>query len=173
MATSTERSRVFNAILIQKQIENAYIALGRTQVWSDEDRPPNENPGVDHLEQLIGYKKVSKMSVARQKKGNENLDYPTVQYKDSTWYLIPSDQAYKENASWLYIEAIIEPGDFGDGTYRQVGLYFGVKPKKGKTASALKPTDLSDKGILQVYENKQRVSLEQNTKIHEQYLLKL
>lgn len=159
---------------MQSRLSSAYIVIGKSSAWSDDDNPPNEDMATTALTEVIGYKKVKQFSLARPLKAGEtaaNVGFPVVTYAQQSWVLIPKAQAYTQGARWLYVEADILPGDFPLGEYRQVGVHLGVVPKTGVTKQNLLPADVSNPGILKFYENRQPQNRTSSLYVVEQFLM--
>lgn len=176
MAISTLNSHIEAALNLQGRVNSAYMVLGKTSAWSDEQNPPNETESVSELTEVIGYKKVSRFSLARPLASGEtveNVGFPTVTYSGQTWVLIPRDQAYTQKARWLYVEAEIHPNEFPLGMYRQVGLHLGVVPSTGVSKQNLRPNEVANKGILEFYENREPQNRTSSVYVLEQFIIRV
>lgn len=170
MAITTQRSQVKLAKDVKAKA-TPYFVFGKTSAWDDDKNPPAPKREVNALSEIIGYKKVSTVSMCRPKKPNETSNYQTVYYNNQEWLLVPDANAETENATYIYYEVDVLPSDFPLGTYRQVGLQFDVKPKTGVTKSNLLPTELSSAGYLYAYENSKPVNRIENVTINNRFIL--
>lgn len=173
MATSTLYSHIDSAIQLQKQVDTAYFVIGKTSAWTDDNNPPTEDINVTSLTEVIGYKKVSKFSLAKPLADGENTTYPTITYAGTRWALIPVNKAYEEGARWLYAEAEIYPTDLPLGQYRQVGIQVNVIPKQGVTKPNLLPSEVSNPGVLKFYENREPQNRTSSVYALEQFIIKV
>lgn len=156
MAIITQRSRVETAINFVKGAPGMYLAIGRGKPWEDEKNPPAENASTTKLDEVIGYKKVSRISNCRLLKSGEKPVYPTVVWEKATYVLVPENKAQEEKADKVYMEFVIKDKDLPLGPYRQIGLHTNLKPKSGMSQKeALVPSDVSDTGTLFLYENRE------------------
>ena len=70
MAITTQRSQVKLAKDVKAKA-TPYFVFGKTSAWDDDKNPPAPNRAVNALSEIIGYKKVSTISMCRPKKPNE------------------------------------------------------------------------------------------------------
>lgn len=176
MAVTTLNAHIGMALQLQKRADTAYLVLGKTSEWDNEENPPNEDEDVDSIDEVIGYRKLSQFSLARPLESDEDeddLDYPVIAYKDNKWVMIPRDKAYEEKARWVYIEAEIDPDDFELGKYRQVGVHIDLEPKSGITKLNLEPDDVKDTGVLQFYENREPQNRTESVYVLEQFMIEV
>lgn len=169
-------SHIDAAIRLQEKQNTAYIAIGKTSAWADDNNPPNEDMYADSLTEVVGYKKVKQFSLARplgEGEDPDNLQYPVITYAQQQWVLIPKTKAYEEEARWLYIEAEITPDDLPLGNYRQVGLHTGLTPKAGVTKQNLLPSEVADVGVLKFIENKEPQNRTSSIYVTEQFIVKV
>ena len=174
MAISTVNSHIADAIHLQSQYDSAYLVIGKTSPWTDDNNPPEEDETVTVISEIIGYKKVKKFSLARPLTAGEtaeSIGYPVVTYAGQAWALIPVDKAYAEKARWVYVEAEIKPEDFPLGEYRQVGVHVGLIPNAGINKQNLDPTEVASAGLLRFYENKQPQNRTSSVYALEQFMI--
>lgn len=173
MAKSTLYSHIDEAIQMQKRLDSTYYVIGKTSAWSDDNNPPEEDSATTTLTEVIGYKKVKRLSLVRPLAEGEETTYPVVAYGGQQWALIPVDKAYEEGARWLYVEAEIFPNDLPLGWYRQVGVHMGLKPVTGIFKQNLLPTEVGDPGVLKFYENREPQNRTANVYVLEQFIVKV
>lgn len=151
MAVTTVMSQVRAALDLKKQ--KAYFVFGRTTPWDNEMMPPAPEEDITELEEIIGYKEASTVSLCRRLKPNETTNYPVVQYANGAWVLIPDSEAYNEKATHVYYETTVKGKELPPSVYRQVGIQLNTVPKEGVTKPNLLPEEVSDAGLLHCYEN--------------------
>lgn len=176
MAIATLNAHVHFALEAYKQLNKAYLVIGKTSPWDNEENPPTESESTDSLLEIIGYKRLKQYSLARPLKQEETADdisYPVVTYAGLEWALIPTDKAYEEGARWLYISAEIEPSDFPYGEYRQVGIQTNVQPKQGINKPNLLPSEVADEGTLLFYENREPQNRTSSVYVLEQFMVRV
>ncbi|AII28067.1 virion structural protein [Bacillus phage Bobb] len=176
MAISTTKSHIADAIQLQAKYESAYLVIGKSTAWTDEENPPEEVADVETVQEVIGYKKVKNFSLARPLatgEDEETVGFPVVSYRDQKWALVPVSKAYEEKARWVYIEAEIQPDEFPNGEYRQVGIHVDLVPKNGLTKQNLLPSEVTDVGTLRFYENRKAYNLTSNLYSLEQFIVVL
>jgi len=171
MPTTTLVSHIAAAILLQQRHEGAYLVLGKTSAWDNENNPPEEDPNTEAVSEVIGYKKVKQFSLARPLNTNETTSYPVVTYGGQQWVLVPADKAYAEKARWVYVEAEVLPEDFPLGEYRQVGVHLDLVPKSGVTKQNLLPSEVESPGQLQFFENKELQNRTSSVYVQEQFVI--
>lgn len=151
MAIATNKSRVYATLGFLNELDNMYIALGKTTPWENENQPPQEDPNATDVQELIGFKRVTKGLPCRKLGKDQEPKYPTVTYGGSIYELIPTEKAFEENADKAYLEVSINEEDLPLGKYRQVGIYTGLQSKTG--AECLLPKDVVNNGVLQILAN--------------------
>ncbi|QQO40589.1 baseplate protein [Bacillus phage 015DV002] len=176
MAIATLYSNIYDAIQLQSQWSSAYLVIGKTTPWTDDNNPPDEDPNVTEISEVIGYRKVKQFSLARPLSPTETADnapYPVVSYGDKEWVLIPVDKAYEEKAHYVYIEAEVKPDELPLGPYRQVGIHVNLVPKDGVTKQNLLPSEVKDPGILRFYENREPQNRTSSVTVQEQFMVEV
>lgn len=176
MAITTLYSNIDAAISLQERMDSTYLVIGKKTAWTDDDNPPAEVDTTTSLSEVIGYKKLKQLSLARplaEGEDPETLRFPVVTYGGKSWALIPKEEAYAESARWLYMEAELYPDDLPLGPYRQKGIHVGVVPHEGITKQSLLPSEVSNPGILKFYENKEPQYRAASVYVLEQFVIKL
>jgi hypothetical protein len=176
LAIATISSRVADALQMQAKYNSAYLVIGKSSPWTDEENPPKETDDVTAISEVIGYKKAKKFSIARPLRSGEtaaSVGYPVITYRSQQWALVPTDKAYTEKAHWIYFEAELLQDDFPPGKYRQVGVHLGLTPRTGVTKQNLLPSEVSDVGTLRFYENRKGANRDTNVYALEQFMIKL
>lgn len=171
MAIATTDARVTASLSYVDKMDSSYLAIGKTTPWLNENAPPTEDPNTSVLQEVIGYKKVDKVSLCKPLGTDESTSYPTITYGGKKYALIPRDKAYQEKATLVYYETVLLGTELPNGTYRQVGIHTGLVPKAGVTKRALLPTEVQSTGILQFFENKEQQNRTAEVKISEKFIL--
>ena len=152
MPVITENAKVELAKFVVNQQQSMYLVLGRTSAWSNEQVPPEAVSSTTQLDEIIGYKRVSKAVLVRPTRETDT-NKEKVTFNNNSWTIINQEDAIKEGAKWAYFESKVVGNELPLGTYRQVGISINVKPINQK--SALLPSEIEDKGTLLFYDNKQ------------------
>lgn len=147
----------------EKNLNNMWLGLGRTQPWNDEEEPPAPNIAATNLDQLVGVKKVTRgfLVVPRINNNQDTAGKPyppassnDVIYKGQQWAPVSDKQASKYGARWLYLETDVTPEDLPYAVFRQTGIYMGLTPKpQFSNQSSLTPNEIQDSGMLIAYDN--------------------
>ncbi|MEI2421095.1 hypothetical protein V6O07_12550, partial [Arthrospira platensis SPKY2] len=61
MAIATNNSRVYASLQLRAKEASTYLVIGKTSAWTNEDAPPQADPNTTTLQEVVGYKKVTKM----------------------------------------------------------------------------------------------------------------
>ena len=149
-----------------------YVVIGKTSPWTNETMPPAEDPTTNALQEIVGYKKVSKVSLCRPFIEGETTSLTTVTYGTNKFVLVPNDKAYTEKAMMVYIEAEITGAELPVGTYRQMGIVTDLVPKDN-TKTALLPSEVSNSGTLQFFENRQQQNRTADITVREKVIVSL
>lgn len=171
MATLTTKARVEAGLAYLDNADNTYLALGRRSAWANESAPPAEDPDADMLQEVIGYKKVSKVSLCQEIETGTVTAYPTITYSGRTYALIPREKAFQERPTLIYFEAEVSGSELPLGTYRQVGLHQHLQVKDGVTKTAVIPSEVASTGTLLLYVNKAFQNRTEDVKITERFIL--
>lgn len=173
MAIATNNSRVYASLQLRAKEASTYLVIGKTSAWTNEDAPPQADPNTTTLQEVVGYKKVTKMSLCRPFVEGETTTLPTVTYGAKKYVLVPDAQAYTQKAMMVYIEAEIVGEELPLGTYRQVGIHTDVTPKSGVTKKALLPTEVSSTGVLQFFENRKQQNRTADVTVREKFIVNM
>ena len=152
MPVITENAKVELAKFVVNQQQSMYLVLGKTSAWSNEQVPPEPIPNTTQLEEVVGYKRVSKAVLVRPTRETDT-NKEKITFNNNSWTIINQEDAIQEGAKWAYFESKIVGNELPLGTYRQVGISINVKPRSQK--SALLPSEVEDTGTLLFYDNKQ------------------
>lgn len=124
-----------------------------------------------NIDEIIGYKKMTTVSICKPLVGAEVTTYPVVNYKGTRWALIPTAKAKEENAYHVYYSAEITGRELPVGEYRQVGIYTGLTTKA--LTPALIPSEVTSKGTLQFYDNRQRFNRTEKVNVTERFIISM
>ncbi|AII28433.1 structural protein [Enterococcus phage EF24C] len=171
MAIATNNSRVYASLQLKNKQDSMYLAIGKTTPWTNEDAPPAPDPTTTTLTEVIGYKKVARVSLCREYLPSDDSKYPVVSYGSRKFTLIPDEDGYKEQAWMVYVEAEITGDELPTGTFRQVGIHTDLVSKASSEKKALLPTDVTDAGILQFFENRQQQNRTSDVILKEKFII--
>ncbi|MMZ43497.1 hypothetical protein D1872_50490 [compost metagenome] len=149
MAISTVYGHVSRALDFFKH-ESLYFCIGRTTPWDDETIPPAPDVNTQDVEEAVAFKKVlEKKMVVPDPAG-------TIFYMGNMYREITSDQAEAEKCRWVFVSTTLSGSEVPLASFRQVGLYSGLKPKDTVTPGkiALLPNEVDDTGLLEVLDNR-------------------
>lgn len=158
MAVTTVHAHVNRALEFFNK-NDIYFAIGKSTPWSDpgnpkisDSNPPNPDTNATDLQEIIGFKKVETMYLVVPDDKNG-----TIAYRDTKWRIVPVDQALQKGARWVYLDTTIKYDELPLGYYRQVGVYVGLKVAQGVSTSKynLLPSEVRDRGVLEVIDNRQ------------------
>lgn len=140
-----------------------YFGLGRTSPWEGENEedfiPPEPDLNAENLDELIGLKKVDRISMVIPDDSGE-IEYSNIKFKT-----LSKEEALKKKARWVLVEATIYFEELPPVAYRQIGLFSRVTPRTGKEqATILLPDDIIDVGVLEVLNNRKAVTRQSDTK---------
>lgn len=167
MAITTLKGHVSRAIDFYNKPE-IFFGIGKTTPWGEADRttstpddakiddynPPVPEP-TDEIMELAGFKRAETVYLCVQ---DDNKG--EIVYQEKRWRVIPLENAYDEGARWVYIAAQFAYSEFAfDISYRQVGLYTGIKRNENVPSGqfVLKPDEVADIGMLEVLDNRRPI----------------
>lgn len=171
MAIATNNSRVYAALQLKNKKDSMYLVIGKTSAWTNESTPPETDPNTSSLQEVVGYKKVGKVSLCREYAESDGSKYPIINYGSQKFVLISDSDAYTEKAYMVYIETELSGTELPVGTFRQVGLHTDLVPKSGVTKEALLPNEVTNAGILQFFENRQQQNRTADVTIREKFIV--
>ncbi len=152
MAILTNTSKVDNAIRLYKDAQSMYFGLGRSVTpWNDDSNPDTPNPSDTSINELIGMKKVTSVSLAVPVDTQQGSN--TVTYNGKYYELVGLADAYTRGAHYVYISANILQTDFKAKTYRSVGLFSQPVFKSGVVGDTVQSDYITSQGRLQAVDN--------------------
>lgn len=152
MAVLTDTSKVDNAIRLYKDAQSMYFGLGRSITpWKDDTSPDIPDPSSTTLDELIGMKRVTQVSLAVPVDSQSGSN--TITYDGKYYELIGIADAYKRGANFVYIASKILQTDFDANTYRSVGIFLQPTFTIGVTGDTVPAQYVVDQGRLQVIDN--------------------
>lgn len=168
MPTATIQSYIENALRIREQASKTFLAIGKTSPWENESIPPVAEETESDLQEIIGYKKMDRVSLCKPLSEGETTTYPTVKYKGTEWALIPDEDAHEQEAYHVYFSSTIRETDLPSGEYRQVGVYTNI----GTDKDILLPGDsaLSNRTLF-FYENRERFNRTDRVIVTESFII--
>lgn len=154
MAVLTNKARIDNAIRLYTQAQGMFFAFGGSDTeWPNPTTPPIEDPALEEVPELIGLKKVSKVSLAVEVDSQSGKS--TVTSGGKYYELIGLSDAYNRKATYVYIGTDVEENDFYKSRYRIVGLTNNPTFTTNVTGDAIPADFVSNQGILQLVSNNQ------------------
>jgi hypothetical protein len=149
MAISTVYGHVSRALEFFKH-DDLFFGIGRTTAWTDEQVPPAPDVNIQEVEEIVAFKKViEKKMVVPDAQGT--IFYMGEQYREVT-----AAQAEAEKSRWVYVSTTLIGNEVPLASFRQLGLYSGLKVKDTAPAGkiALLPADIEDTGLLEIIDNR-------------------
>lgn len=152
MAVLTNKARIDNAIRLYNQAQGMFFAFGGSDTeWPNPTNPPKEDPSLEQISELIGLKKVSKVSLAIKTDSQSGANIVTS--GGSYYELIGLSDAYSKQATYVYIGTDIEEDDFYKSQYRIVGLTNNPLFNKNVTGDAIPAEFVDNQGTIQLVSN--------------------
>lgn len=169
MAVKTKDFGVSRAIEFFNK-NDVYFGIGKSSKWEESDydstekvpSDPETSPPITRettdLKEVIGYRKVDYMYLvvphdgSTVPEGTIIIDFG----KSVQWRVVSPDEAVAEGARYIYVDTTIQPSEFEEGTFRQVGVFSGLKRKPsvpvGRTV--LKPDEVTSRGTMEIIDNR-------------------
>lgn len=184
MATvATYLSHVGKAVNFFFNQSNLIFAIGRSTPWGekpgesggtlliDDTHPPYPSLDMTEIDEIIGYKRVNNKFFVIPDETSVEPIVDGVHWRKITLTNPPADEeAAKEalialvkevRSRWIYLDFQIDPNDFVGFTYRQTGLYSGLKilPPATESMKVYSPEHIqTGSGILEVIQNRSPVT---------------
>lgn len=152
MAVLTDKARTDNAIRLYHQAQEMFFAFGGSDTeWPNPSTPPIEDPSLDSIAELIGLKKVTKVSLAV--KTATQIGKNVVSSGDNYYELVGLSEAYARKATYVYISTDVEEDDFYKNRYRTVALTSNPLFRHDTTGNAVPADFVISQGTIQVISN--------------------
>ena len=153
MATTTINGHVSRALDFFDR-NDIYFSIGRPDPWEDESFPPAPTIAAQDLDNPIGFKKVETIYMVVPDAEGE------IAYRDRRWKVVPADEAIAKGARWVYIDAYLRYDELPLSDYRQIGVYSRLVKQDGVSSGKMNllPEEVKHRGILEVIDNRKRVS---------------
>lgn len=171
MAVTTTKAHVNMALYLKNKVSSTYLGIGGSDAWEDEENPPTPERSRTKLETPIGYKKVNTVSLCKRVESEEDASHNTINYRGEVWELIPDKEAQEQQATHVYYETRIVGSELPVGEYRQVGIFTDLKTKGDVGKPNLLPSEVTDVGTLEFFENRQRQNRTKDTNIVERFII--
>lgn len=151
MATTTISGHVSRALDFFER-NDIYFGIGRPTPWPDEEYPPPATIETTQLDEAIGYKKVETVYLVVPDEAG------TISYRDSSWRVVPANEAIAEGARWVYIDCHLRYDELPLVDYRQIGVFSRLTLADGVPEGKfnLLPSEVGDNGILEIVDNRKR-----------------
>lgn len=160
MATVTTIGHINNAIRFTQKIGNIYIGIG----------VGGTSKTKDSINNLYGLRRAEIVSLARLIGPDENFSGSYVEYGGNKYELISQNNAYKQDAHFIYIKANLSPDELNGNTYDTVGVYTDPKFKQGVTGDIIPSSSIDNPGYLEMYDSREPVD-RSAIKITEQFII--
>ena len=171
MASPTIQAYVDIALGLVAKASSTYLAIGKSTAWENEKIPPMAVDTTLNIQEIIGFKKMSTVSLCKPLGATETTAYTEVTYNGTRWALIPTAKATEEGAYHVYFSASLTGTELPPGEYRQVGIYVGLTTASSKTA--LLPSEITSRGTLQFYDNRQRFNRTDKVSVTERFIVSM
>ena len=171
MAIATLNSHIEIAKNIASKASTTYMVIGKTTPWTNEQTPPTPTENVTSLQEIIGYKKATKVTLVRPAVSPADDTKTKITYGSKSWVEVTEANAVAEGAKWIYMEAEIVGDELPLGSYRQVGFVNGLQPNSGVMKTNLLPSEVSNSGTLMYYDNKQFQNRTAQTTVKERFII--
>ncbi|MCB5366930.1 hypothetical protein [Collinsella aerofaciens] len=154
MVTTTD-DPIQKAKEIQANRDSTYLSIGNSDI--------------------IGYKRIYKMILARPLAENEDVNnppYPIIYYGNKPWCLVPADNAEAEGARWVYISAKLEGEDFPNQGYSNVNVYLDLVPT-GDKKPILLPSEVQSSGTLLLSDTRDQAERNSSVTVEEEFMIEV
>lgn len=168
--------------------DDIYFGIGKSSEWkasdydetetipSDPEKQPPLTRETTNLEEVIGYRKVDYMYLVVPHDGSTVPDGTVIIDFDTSvqWRAVSPDMAVEEGARYVYIETTIQPSDFPEGEYRQVGVFSGLTKKDSVPVGriVLSPDEVESQGTLEIIDNRVASPLNEYSKETLKFVIK-
>ncbi len=145
MGVTTYKGRTRRALL-HKQNSVYWVGIGRTTPWTDEQAPPDPQPGLAALEEPILYVKPTKVTLCRVVSSGEDITHLGTKYA-----FVSDEEAINQSARFMYIFARFDPtAGQPYENFRQIALFSNLVPGPGHEGDSwLAPENVADEGLLE------------------------
>lgn len=145
-----------------------WVAIGRTEAWSNELSPPTPSRGTDDIDTPIVFVRPTILTMARVV---SKADYDlapagqkatvTIEKVDTYYVFVADEDAPDEYARFLYYRAEFNPVQgIPVDQFRQIGVYTKLVPAAGyEGANWLAPENVQDRGRLAYHDNGEFVNM--------------
>lgn len=173
MAIATYNSHVELAKYLVTKSDSTYLVIGKTSPWANEYNPPQPDENATSIQEVVGYKKATRVSLVRPAQSPEDDTKDKISYGNKSWVVVSFDDAQKEGAKWVYLESEIVGSEIPLGTYRQVGFVVDLQPNSGVTKFNLLPSEVKNPGTLMFFDNKQFQNRTEQTTARERFVIEV
>ena len=132
-----------------KRKDSIWFAFGKTSEWADENNPPVPNVNADTVEEISGLKKARKVVAVKEDPSG------VIEYDGKKWTGIDDSRLFDEKAKYCYIEVLLESQELTASSYRQIGVFEGLRT--GSTAQFITKTQVTDWGKMIILLNRKKV----------------
>lgn len=166
-------------VTIDGHVENAkrfFQGTGKYYIGIANDNPKATEGGFEEsedtreLQGLIGLKRVDRLSLAYLLPEGESRPN-AIKHGGREYMLSTFEDAYDNDARYVFVSAKIKSDDFEFGSYAQVGLLSNPVFKQGVTGDAISTQNITSQGVLNVYENRDAVDKQPGVSFVEQLMI--
>ena len=131
-----------------KNNHTAWVVVGQTTPWANEENPPDVDLSTTDINEIQGAKRCNIVSLCVPDASG------TIEFQGQKYRLVSDSEAYSQGARWVYFRADLKYDQFPVVTYRQTALYIDLVPASGYEGyDVLYPTQIESNGILYYYKN--------------------
>lgn len=150
---------------VDSNLSYRFVGIGRTTPWNDENNPPYPDEKMTEVTELIGLQRIDSYKYAKVIQNPTTLQKKTGVYYKGLYYSVTQDKnvAIQDGYTSVICEVTLDRDTIEaipiGVTYRQVGLYIGVKAtadeiKYGITRAEWNNKPAADKGTLEIVDNR-------------------
>ena len=175
MAIETNVGHITQAINFSAH-NDLFLELGKPTDWTDPKNPDNENATTTDLADSQAFIKINSVHLVAESDvtaGKEVAGETYVIYKGKYWKISTTTDAVKDNAYYVLLEGSLDVGVIDPFKFTQIGVRQATQFSDSvKTQTYAKASDVTDKGTLLFYENRQLETYTDSTAKNIKYLLR-
>ncbi|BCK59795.1 structural protein [Staphylococcus phage vB_SauH_DELF3] len=173
MARAKNASHVEMSKIIVSTSETIYLTIGKGESWSNETSPPQpEEIGLPPQE-VLGYKKATRVALVRPTKTTGDESKKEIPYGNKPRVETDSANSVAVSAKWAYEDRHIVGDDLIEGTCRQVGFGMLLLAKDSISLDNLSLNEVESTVTLSIYDNKHAQNIGYQTTRKERPLIEV
>lgn len=168
MTVTTNNARVLLALDLVQKYSSVYFSIGQSDKWNTNDTPPEESANSTAISNPIAYVQVKVATLCRPLQQNEAVPSDAITWGNDTYVRVSQADAYTQGATYVYFESTLSKADVTTNdsvAFRASGVQVGLKVNSGVTSPVVKPTQVSDAGVLFSYANSAVATLDDDTSV--------